>query len=132
MGAWGAGSFDNDDAWDWTCAFLDEPSRRLIEMTLEAVTHASGEELEAPESSKAIAAAEVVAALKQAPHAQIPEEILAVLSSGQITIDQNLVDLALTAIASVRTNSELKDLWEESDPSEWFAAISELEERIRQ
>jgi Domain of unknown function (DUF4259) len=104
----------------------------MIEMTLEAVTQVSGEYLEAPESSKAIAASEVVAALRQAPHAQIPGEILTILSNGQITIDQNLVDRDLTAIEYVRTNSELKELWEESDPSKWMAAISELKERIRQ
>lgn len=131
MGAWEAGSFDNDDATDWVNEFSDEPSKKLIESTLKTVTDIGDEYLEAPESSMAIAAAEVVAALQNAPHPKMPEELQGVLSSGKIMADQNLVDLALKAVERVKTNSELKELWEEGDASEWLAAINDLEERLR-
>lgn len=130
MGAWKAGSFDNDDALDWVNDFADEPNREFVESTLKAAIE-SDEYLEAPESSMAIAAAEVVAALQGAPHPALPDEIQEVLSSGEITVDQNLVDLALKAVERIKTNSELKELWEESDASEWLSAIENLEERLR-
>lgn len=131
MGAWKAGSFDNDDALDWVNDFADEPSREFIEITLKAVIE-SDEYLESPESSMAIAAAEVVAALQDAPHPTLPDELQEVLSSDEITVDRNLVDLALNAIERVKTNSELKELWEEGDASEWLSAIASLEKRLRQ
>ncbi len=131
MGAWEAGSFDNDDAADWINEFSDEPSKKLIESTLKTVTDIGDEYLEAPESSMAIAAAEVVAALQNAPHPKLPEELQAVVSNSKITADQNLVALALQAVERVKTNSELKELWEEGDASEWLGAINDLEERLR-
>lgn len=130
MGAWKAGSFDNDDALDWVSDFADKPGREFIESTLKAVIE-SDEYLEAPESSMAIAAAEVVAALRDAPPLTLPDEIQKVVSSGEITVDQNLIDLALKAIERVKTNSELKELWEESDASEWLSAIASLEKRLK-
>jgi hypothetical protein len=130
MGAWDAGSFDNDDALDWVNDFSDEPSRKFIESTLKTVTNIGDEYLEAPESSMAIAAAEAVAALQDTPHPKLPEELKEVLASSKIMVDQNLIDLAHKALERVKTNSELKDLWEEGDASEWLAAIADLEERL--
>ena len=131
MGAWEAGSFDNDDAADWVNDFSDEPSRKLIESTLKAVTDIGDEYLEAPESSMAIAAAEVVAALQNAPHPKLPEGLQEVVSNSKIASDKNLVNLALKAVERVKTNSELKELWEEGDASEWLTAINSLEERLK-
>ena len=130
MSAWEAGSFDNDDALDWINEFSSAPSRDLIESTLTTVTDIGDDYLEAPESSMAIAAAEVVAALKNAPYPNLPEEIQDVLSNNEITVDQSLVDLAIRAIERIKTNSELKELWEESNASEWLTAINNLEERL--
>lgn len=131
MGAWEAGSFDNDDTSDWIDEFSEEPTRKIIERTLETVTDIGDEYLEATESSMAIAAAEVVAALQNAPHSKLLEELREVLGNSKIASDRNLVDLALKAVERVKTNSELKELWEEGDASEWLAAIDDLEARLR-
>ena len=93
-----------DDALDWVNDFSNQPSKGFIESTLKAAIE-SDEYLEAPESSMAIAAAEVVAALRDAPHPTLPDEIQAVLSSSEITIDQSLIDLALKAVERVKANS---------------------------
>ncbi|MBV9470271.1 MAG: DUF4259 domain-containing protein [Abitibacteriaceae bacterium] len=134
MGTWEAGNFDNDDAMDWVNEFTDAPSERFIQATLQAVTQLGDEYLEAPESSMALAAAEVVAALKGAPHAQLPEELQEFAKRTRIKADQQLVDLALAAIERIRTSSELKDLWQENEtPSpKWLAAVTDLEERLKQ
>jgi hypothetical protein len=131
MGTWDAGSFDNDDAADWANEFTDAPSRVLIEDALKAVTQIGGEYLEAPECSMAIAAAEVVAALHNAPLPQLSGEIRQALGTGKINLDRNLIDLAVKAIERVRSDSELKDLWEEGEPSDWLAAVNDLEDRLR-
>ncbi|MFL6255397.1 MAG: DUF4259 domain-containing protein [Pyrinomonadaceae bacterium] len=44
-----------------------------------------------------------------------------------------MVSLALRAIERIRTNSELKELWDESEnPDPWYAAVTDLEARVKQ
>jgi Domain of unknown function (DUF4259) len=79
MGAWGVGSFDNDDAADW----LNDQLRRSadlrpIQTALDAVAQLDPTGyLEAPEASAAVAAAEVVAALAGDPAANLPSDVTA-------------------------------------------------------
>jgi len=61
MGAWGIGSFDNDDAVDWAYELGESQGTELLVATLEAI--GPEDHLEAPDCSIALAAAEVVAAL---------------------------------------------------------------------
>jgi len=133
MGAWGSDSFENDDAADWMADFCDAPDQELILKTLSAVVDMDpGEYLEAPECSVGIAAAEVVAALKKAPSPNLPGDSKSCLSNLNITADPSLVALALKAIERIKTNSELKELWDESEtPDEWYQAVSSLENRLR-
>lgn len=75
MGAWGAGSFENDDAADWLADFCDEPDEKRIANALSTVAEMdAGEYLEAPECSVGLAAAEIVASLKGAGSPDLPEE----------------------------------------------------------
>lgn len=62
MGAWGTGSFENDDAADWV-AGLDAISPEELTRILIAAAD-DPEYLEGPAASVAVAAAEVVAALE--------------------------------------------------------------------
>ena len=134
MGAWEVGSFDNDDALDWVSEFTPAPNVRCIQATLQAVTQVGDEYLEAPECSMAIAAAEVVAALKGAPTSPLPEELQATLKMARFKADQSLMELALAALERIKTNSELQELWAESeaDYPQWLAAVTDLEARLRQ
>ena len=115
MGTWGSGSFDNDDASDWLADFCDAPNQQLIKDPLVAVAEMdAGDYLEAPDCSIAIAAAELVAAQKGMPHPKLVAEAadcLAQLGS----IDASHVSLALTALKRITNNSELKELWDESE-----------------
>lgn len=129
MGAWGAGSFDNDDAQDFLGALasvtIDELKQKLI--------HAAGQEgyFDAPESSVAVAAAEVVATAKGAAPAMVPQQITEWVGKIEGTPSPEMADLARRAVERVRTNSELKDLWLEADGlNEWSAVLRDLEERL--
>ena len=64
MPGWGSGSFENDDAQD----FLGELESLTVDGVKQKLSHAADHEgyLEAPESSVAVAAAEVVATAKGA------------------------------------------------------------------
>ena len=116
MGAWGSDSFENDDAADWVADFCDAPDQGLILNTLSAVADTEPSEyLEAPTCSVGIAAAEVVAALKTAPNPNLPDDTKSCLSNLNIKADPSLVALALKAIERIKTNSELRELWDESE-----------------
>ena len=134
MGAWGSDSFENDDAADWVADFCEAPDQELISNTLSAVVDKDPSEyLEAPDCSVGIAAAEVVAALKKAPNPNLPDDTKSCLSNLNIKADPSLVALALKAIERIKTNSELKELWDESEtPDEWYQAVNSLENRLRQ
>jgi hypothetical protein len=133
MGAWGSGSFENDDASDWLIDFCDEPDKELILDALSTVAEMdTSEYLEAPDCSVGLAAAEVVAALKGAPNPDMPDDAKECMSKLKIKADPSMVSLALRAVERIKTNSELKELWDESEsPDEWYAAVDNLEERLK-
>src|SRR3954462_8305966 len=124
MGAWGSDSFENDDASDWIGDFCDNPNAEEISAALSAVAERDAADyVEAPECSIAIAAAEVIAALKGAPNPDLPDETKECVSRLNMSADPTMIALALRAIARVKSDSELKELWDESgDPDEWHSA----------
>lgn len=134
MGAWGADSFENDEASDWLADFCDAPDEALISDALSIVAEMdSSDYLEAHECSVGIAAAEVVAVLKGAPNANLVSEAKECLVNLEIKADPSLVALALRAVERIKTNSELKELWDESEtPAEWSQAVANLEVRLKQ
>jgi hypothetical protein len=134
MGAWGAGSFENDDASDWLADFCDDPQQERISDALAGVAGmGAGEFLEAPDCSIALAAAEIVAALKGAPLSTMPDELKECLATLNLKADSGMISSALKITERIRTDSELKDLWVESDGLDaWTAAMSNLEARLKQ
>lgn len=131
MGTWGPGSFDNDDASDWIADFCDNPDETAITDTLLAVINTDGY-LDASECFSGIAAAEVIAALKDAPNPNLSGEAKECIAALQTNADDDKVTLALSVIERIRAESELKELWEESeDASEWYQALDDLEQRLR-
>ena len=73
MGAWGCGSFENDDAVDWVYEF-ESSGVAAVASALEHVSSiAEDEYLEAPEASAAIAAAEIVAAAQDGDLSKLSE-----------------------------------------------------------
>jgi Domain of unknown function (DUF4259) len=133
MSAWGTGNFENDDARDWLAGLQSLAMDDLTPILARAADDA--DYLEAGPSSVAVAAAEVVAALKGAPAENLPREIAAWTSAtkNQPTSSSmpELAGLAVRAVDRVRTNSELKELWMLAEGlNEWSAALRELTARL--
>jgi Domain of unknown function (DUF4259) len=131
MGAWGAKSFDNDDAMDWVAEIEGAITLDSIKDVITIITKSDGEYVEAPECSMALAAAEVLAALLKRPAPDLPEEIKEWVQSYSGAISDGLISLALKAIAQIKGDSELKDLWEEAGATEWYAEVNDLERRLQ-
>jgi Domain of unknown function (DUF4259) len=114
MGAWGTGSFENDDAMDWVYE-LEESGVSFLKETLEAVTGTPGEYVEVRECANAVAAAEVIASLRGGSPDSLPPEVRRWLGAHRKANPDKLVPLALQALHRIRTDDdcECKNVWDE-------------------
>ena len=133
-GAWDTGSFDNDDALDWVWELSDSDDLTLIRATLQTAAETS-DYLEAPTASMAIAAAEVVAALRGKPRSELPDEVTEWVQAHQVAPGDDLLKTARTAIENIKKDdsSELAQLWADSDELEkvWRNDLDELLQRLK-
>ena len=131
MGAWGAGSFENDDAMDWVSELEDE-GLIAAGAALQEILELAEEYLEAPACSAALAAAEVVAALRGHPAADLPEDVAAWIAAHPGDPGGELVAVARRAVDAVAADSELAELWNESAyPTAWQSAVMDLQTRLQ-
>ena len=133
-GAWDTGSFDNDDALDWIWELSESNDLTVVKDTLDAAANSSGY-LEAPTASTAIAAAEVVAALRGNPRPDLPVEVSEWVQTHRLTVGDDLLKTAKEAIARIRKedSSELAQLWSEADDLEtaWQEDVDDLLQRLQ-
>ncbi len=83
MGAWGYGNFENDDAMDFVAGLETATGTRHLSIILSLIEDDRNEYVEAPISSAAIAADEVVAALRGHPHPVESVEWAGIATPGQ-------------------------------------------------
>lgn len=131
MGAWGHGNFDNDDAMDWISELEGARDFRPITRVLDTVLRVKGY-LESPDASVGLAAAEVVAALLGQPSATLPPEVTAWVR-GKPRPQPALIEKAQRVARRVRDDSELRELWAESEDTElWQHEVDGLLMRLAQ
>ena len=149
MGAWGAGSFQNDWALDWLGDLCESGDSSLIRSTLNKVVEHGGTKYSAPSllerlrghrrhtdwleasvATEALAAGEIVAAWLGQPSEKLPENLIKWLQQHASSFQPELVPLAVKAVNIVKTNSELKDLWDEGDVAKWMNEVADLEQRL--
>ena len=133
MGAWGFGSFDNDDAADFLAEVTASGDVSLLREVIANVL-SSTEYVEAPDACQAIVAAEAVAAALGRPTAaaQQEESLGAWVKRIRPDVDATLVAEARDALSRIlAANSELRELWEDSDDfAEWRASVAELRQQL--
>lgn len=131
MGTWNFGPFDNDDASDWLYELAESSDTSTIEAALSTVADSDDEDLEAPDCSNALAATEIVAALRDHPIAKLPDTAKEWVDAHRGLDTSSLVPTARSVILRIRTNSELKELWDESDEAaNWYATLDDLSSRL--
>lgn len=130
MSAWGTGPFENDSAGDFARAVLDGGSLAVIEDALDHVLEADDEDLEAPAAEEAIAAAAILARLKDG--APLAANIEAWIAQEQPAASPQLAAKARDALRRVMTApSELLELWQDSDDFAAFeTGIAALRKRL--
>jgi hypothetical protein len=134
MGAWGHLNFENDTALDLVYE-IEEKGVDRIKNAIEAINSREEDSfLDSDLCSEALAAIEYIAAAKGKVSEDFPEdaeEWLTPANKENLLAIRNLIPKSKQAIDRIQHNSELKDLWEETeDFNEWTKVLEDLATRI--
>ncbi len=133
MGAWDVDTFDNDTACDWKYDLDSLSDLSYVRDTLNSVIEVGDEFLECNKACMALAACEVLARLKGnfGKRNAYTESVDNWVEAHPQTPPTELITTALTVIDRIRTApSELLELWEEGDGSDWHASVDGLRKRV--
>jgi Domain of unknown function (DUF4259) len=134
MGAWGTGPFDNDDANDFAEEVGAKDDLVAVEGALDKVLASGGDFLQAPEASKAVAAAEILTLLAERPseETEYPDQIEEWAAESEHVPSDALLAKAVRALDRILTPpSELLALWSEGeDLAEWKASLEDAKRRL--
>jgi hypothetical protein len=128
MGAWGTAAFDNDDASDW----VYDLEKRGIAAIDDALSGAEGPgALVMPEDVNVLAAGEIIAAALGRPATGLRDDILSLARVLRGDVTPEHVARARVAVESVLADSEVADLWAETDEDgAWRAVVDDLIGRL--
>ena len=132
-GAWGYGSFENDDALDWLDDLGRHSGSELIMIAL-STADPKASYIEAPQCSQALAAAEIVAAAHGSASKTLPAGAVQWVRRVKPTVTSALLSAARSAVDVCRNSdhSELRALWLESKQSSaWLAETAALRSRLK-
>lgn len=133
MGTWDLDSFANDDASDFVDDLVEGTGLGPVREAMERVQSTTGY-LEASEAQQGLAACEVVAlVLGHASEAsEEEEELITWVARVKPTVNAALIAEAVQVVDRVLApDSELRELWEESDEfEEWQADVNALRARL--
>ncbi len=134
MGTWSHEPFGNDSANDWAYGLEKQTDFSLVEKTIQNVLDNGADYLDVDLAVDAVAAAEVIAkALGRGTQSDAyTENVDAWLRSISARPSANLLSKAQEALTRILgPDSELKELWEESDDfEEWELSIKALQSAI--
>jgi hypothetical protein len=131
MGAWDIGSFDNDTACDWVYDLERSADTALIADALETVAAVGEGYLDSDECCEAIAATEIIAALRGHPLPNLTDETADWVERHRHLDTSGLIAPALAALQRIRSDSELKELWDEvEETAKWLATLDDLTSRL--
>ena len=126
------GCFSNDQAREWVDELLESGDPGLIKDSIAAIVKTpDDDELDVTDCVRALAACEVIAAASDYPPDDMPKKLGRWLQENPQTFTKKLIDAAMRSLERIRTDSELKDIWEELDNrDEWIEVLDDLENRL--
>jgi hypothetical protein len=133
MGAWGVLAFDNDEANDWAYGLDDVKDLSLVESAFAALEEADGY-LDSSDGCIVLAACEVLARLRGNSGYQnaYTEKVDQWVKQHPLKVSPELLSRASRAIDRVLApNSELRELWDEGDASDWQKSVEDLRQRLK-
>lgn len=130
MGSWSNKPFGNDTALDLTSRLLTADSEDPVSSCIRDALD-SKDALDATMSEEAIAAAALIAAAANESIRAVPKDVSAWIWTRGYVPDKALIKDAATVVQAVMEQSELRDLWEESDGLQgWLKATENVRQRL--
>lgn len=136
MGAWGYKNFENDTALDFLEDISETKNKRMIYKIFDETMDESGF-LEATTCSEALAAAEMICLITEGDLEVLPTSVIDWYKNGvglfkkKVNFSSAELKKAACVVEKIISDSELKDLWSESDDfSEWKQVNEELVNRL--
>jgi len=136
MGAWGVSNFENDDALDWIGDLLESGDHNFVVSAINKV-YQSEEYLESYTCSESLAACEVVFAVTSKNYSSTPDGVeewtnkKIGLFRKSVKFSQNDINSCTKAVEKITSDSELKELWEESDHyDQWLSIQNDLIKKL--
>lgn len=132
MGAWGIGTFENDDAVEWLDELQASADSSVLQTTLEE-TEDGDEYLEAPEGIHILCAGEIIAALQGQSASDLPDEARDWVQKHKSLDVSSFIPIAIRKIDQVLDgDSELRQLWQENkaDYPAWSESVLSLKTRL--
>lgn len=140
MGAWGIRNFDNDGAADFVYDIYDNGKKAIKNAFLKIINPKDDDDLDSSDCEEALAAAEIIAAAKGNPSEDLPKEMNDwLIKNDVLTFKKSLfskkidiVNLAESSVKKIILNSELRELWEETDDFDtWNTIQADLIKRLK-
>ncbi|MEL6406729.1 MAG: DUF4259 domain-containing protein [Chloroflexota bacterium] len=136
MGAWDIGNFDNDDALDFVIEIEEANSLTPIyELAVSINTNRAKDSdyyIEVDECGQILAGSEIVAMLSGFPVDNLPPSVEALKGNEALAVDTSKVVSIISAVQHILADSELSELWEETDEFEaWQSIVNDLLLRLR-
>jgi hypothetical protein len=126
MGTWSTGNFGNDTALDFIMEISTVDS---LEKAFN-IGDLGKTWIEFDQACEILAAAEIVAAILDRPSADLPDQVKRTLTAFGVVNSAFLSEVS-NAIKQVQNNSELRDLWAESDEYlDWIDVTNNLLTRL--
>lgn len=140
MGAWDVGHFDNDSALDWVQDILEGNDLKQVKKLLSSIANPKGifgffkskeNYLDADQACYGLVAGEVIATIIGKPSDELPDDLMEWIQSNDFSVTKPEIDMARKAIVRIKEDSELRELWVESDEfEEWKQKVEDLERRL--
>jgi hypothetical protein len=129
MGTWGIGILDNSEAGEWIQVFIVDPNLKILKVTFKQFRENPEGYFVMDYCNEALAAAEIVAAIKGSPSPELPDLVINAIS--KLEIKDDLDKEALAVVEQIEKKSELQELWEQSENYEdWKGCIADLKNRL--
>ena len=127
MGTWSNKPFGNDTASDWALRLVESTDDLAIKDALAL----PDSEIDAGDAERAIAAAAVVASAAADPLRALSNELKSWIRQHGYVPTKTVVNSAIKAVDAVMKDSELRDLWEESEaPEPWLRTTTTVRDRL--
>ena len=127
MGTWSNKPFGNDTASDWALRLIESENDQPIKDALAL----PDSEIDAGDAECAIAAAALVASAAADPLRAVSNELKSWIRQRGYVPTKAVARSAIKAVDAITKDSELRDLWEESDALEpWLRTTQTVRDRL--